>query len=471
MMLKVILLTILVLLPILLLFPNLGSRTLWQDEAETALVARVALKRGLPYAMDEQGPISQDWNYQFSVSPLWRWHPWLQFYVTALSFKLFGESALTARLPFTIIGVIFFWYYLGFLNRRGPKNPAFFLIANLLVLTSAPLLLHLRQARYYALSILFTLIAVDGYLDIKEGKRSLRYIIGSIALFHSFLLGALALQIAFWIDALRHRRSLFRFGRAFTLTLLFTLPWAWWLKIRGQNLNFDIELIKQHLRQHYLYIHKYIVPFFLIAALAFRRVRKALASDPHTFLFVTIVAVNLGLFTINHPYFFRYLVPLIPFFAYLTALIITSLPLPAALIAAAFVIPMSWSTFPGYIYEITNPYVGTNEQLVAWLSNLNQSRSSSLVVNYDDFTFRFHTPLVVYGAQHLPTLTTCPDIIIIFPEWGNEERLREIATNCSLSRQKRTYSFSKLTDDPSPVTHRFSPPTTGSIEIYYTRGP
>lgn len=505
---KTILMLVVIAAPMLLIFPNLGVRTLWQDEAETALVARQMVKTNtwLPYAWDEQGPISQDWNYQFSVSPLWRWHPWLQFYVTALSFKLFGVSALTARLPFAITGVIFFWYYLGFLKRRGPKNLVFFLIANLLVLTSAPLLLHLRQARYYALSVLFTLMTVDGYLSIKNGKRSFRYIIGSIALFHSFLPGALALQIAFWIDALRHpggvphlmrdddrisarrfyrfdpsngsslqndngRNFLLRFARAFALTLLFTLPWAWWLKIRGQNLNFDPELIKQHLRQHYLYIHKFIVPFFLVGTLAFPRVRKALISDRNAFLFLTIVAVNMILFTFNHPYFFRYLVPLIPLFAYLTALIITSLSLPAALIAATFVIPMSWSTFPGYIYEITNPYVGTNEQLVAWLSNLNQSGSPSLAVNYDDFTFRFHTPLVVYGAQHLPTLTTCPGIIIIFPEWGNEERLREIAMNCSLSRQKRTYSFSKLTDDPSPVTHRFSPPTTGSIEIYYTREP
>ena len=93
-----------------LVITNLGAGTLWQDEAETALVARQMVKSGqwLPYAYDDQGPISQDWNYQFSVSKLWRWHPWLQFYVTALSFKLFEISALTARLPFAIAGILFF---------------------------------------------------------------------------------------------------------------------------------------------------------------------------------------------------------------------------------------------------------------------------------------------------------------------------------------------------------------------------
>lgn len=479
---KSILMLVVIAAPIFLIFPNLGARTLWQDEAETALVARQMVKTStwLPYAMDDRGPISQDWNYQFSVSPLWRWHPWLQFYVTTLSFKLFGESAFTARLPFVIIGVIFFWYYLGFLVRRGPKSPAFFLIASFLVLTSAPFLLHLRQARYYALSVLFTLIAVDGYLDIKKGKRSFRYVFGSIALFHSFLPGALALQLSLWIHllirsdlAVRQGRTLKQFAFAFSITLLFTLPWAWWLKIGGQNINFNLDLIRQHLWQHYLYIHKFITPFFLIGALAFRRVRKTLSSDPYAFLFVTIIVVNLGLYTVNHPYFFRYLVPLVPLVAYLTALIITSLPTPVSLIAAALMIQLSWRTFPGYLYEITHPYVGTNERLVAWLSKFNQSSSTTPIIatNYDDFTFRFHTPLTVYGAQHLPIHAACPDVTIIFPEWGNEERLREIAATCLLERQNYMIPFSKLSDDPSPVTHRFSPPTTGSVEIYYTHGP
>ena len=48
----------------LLVLPNLGTKPLWQDEAETALVARQMVKTNtwLPYAFDDQGPISQDWN-------------------------------------------------------------------------------------------------------------------------------------------------------------------------------------------------------------------------------------------------------------------------------------------------------------------------------------------------------------------------------------------------------------------------
>src|SRR3989339_2020213 len=190
-----------------LVIPNLGARALWQDEAETALVAKQMVKSNnwLPYANDGQGPISQDWNYQFSVSKLWRWHPWLQFYVTALSFKLFGISALTARLPFALAGILFFYYWIGFVKKHGPKNRMFYFLAISLVLTSVPLLLHIRQARYYSLALLFTLMAVDGYLIILKRlptqgvtlkykiETSFKYILGSILLFHSFLPGALAL--------------------------------------------------------------------------------------------------------------------------------------------------------------------------------------------------------------------------------------------------------------------------------------
>ena len=279
-------------------------------------------------------------------------------------------------------------------------------------------------------------MATDGYVEIRNRQSAVRYILGSVLLFHSFLPGALALQVAFWIDELRHpgrQRFLTNFGRAFAFTLLFTLPWAWWLRIRGQNLNFTIELIKQHVWQHYLYIHTFIVPFFLIGALSFQQVRKTLKSNSNAPLFFIIIAVNLLLFTVNHPYFFRYLVPLIPLIAYLTALIITSLPLSASLIAMVLIAHMSWRTFPGYLYEITHPYVGTNERLIKWLSNVNQPTVRSLATNYDDFTFRFHTPMIVYGAQHLPTLTPCPDVVVIYAQWGNEDRLKQIAADCSLN--------------------------------------
>lgn len=466
----------LVVLYALLALPNLGVRTLWQDEAETALVARVVEKRGLPFAFDEQGPISQDWTYQFSVSPLWRWHPWLQFYVAAASFKLLGMNALSARLPFVVVGIVAYWYFLRFLKKHGPKDRGFIWMSALFFLFSAPLLLHIRQSRYYALSLLFTLVTIDGYLDAFKNKSSLRYIFGSILLFHSFLPGALALQGAFFINtvALYLLKKIDvsvvkRWVWMFFLTLPFTLPWSWWMHIGPQNLNFDKALVIQHIRQHYIYIHKFIFPFFLLLAFLLKPVRWAFFKDRHTLLFSIIIATNLALFTINHPYFFRYLIPLIPLFIYLSAWILRKLPLSLSILGLGVMISMTVNTFPGYLYEITHQYYGTNERLVAAINSPSSGDAETVAVNYDDFMFRFHTNKNIIGAQQLPQLNSCPDVVVTFPGWGNEDRLRNIAEVCSLKQRSVSIPFDKLADDPSPVTHRFSPPTDGSVALFVSQ--
>lgn len=472
----------------LLVIPNLGTRSLWQDEAETALVAKQMVKSNnwLPYAYDDQGPISQDWNYQFSVSKLWRWHPWLQFYVTALSFKLLGISALTARLPFALAGILFFYYWIDFVVKRGPKNRMFYFLAISLVLTSVPLLLHIRQARYYSLALLFTLMAVDGYIDVlkrsdlnvRQGRTlsCSKYILGSILLFHSFLPGALTLQISFWIHQIYHliRLGLAKqqglafigFIKVFFITLIFTLPWAIWLKIGGQNFNLNPEIIKQNLHWHYVYIHKFIFPVFLLIPFLFSGIRSKILKNNNSLLFLLIIITALGLYTINHPYFFRYLIPLIPFFIFIAAKIIISLPNKLAIATIFIAFLPNIKLLPDYLTEITHPYLGTNERIIKILNSGEFSGTKSLAVNYDDFTFRFHTNLIVHGAQELTNLNTCPDSVIIFPEWGNENLLEKIAGRCELKENSTEISYAKLADDPSPVNHRFAPPQTSSIKIF-----
>ena len=42
-----------------LIFPNLGDRHLWQDEAETALIAKNVMRTGLPLAWDGRAFVTQ----------------------------------------------------------------------------------------------------------------------------------------------------------------------------------------------------------------------------------------------------------------------------------------------------------------------------------------------------------------------------------------------------------------------------
>src|SRR5438552_3456804 len=90
----------------LLIFPNLGNRYLWEDEAETALLARNVLRFGQPVAFDGVHLISQECGVDSDARYVWRQTGWLPIYVTATSFAWLGESTLTARLPFALLGIL-----------------------------------------------------------------------------------------------------------------------------------------------------------------------------------------------------------------------------------------------------------------------------------------------------------------------------------------------------------------------------
>ena len=134
---------LLVLLTLLLLLPGLGSSPLWQDEAETALLARSVSQYGYPQASDGRNVITQNQELEFGEDGVWTWSPWAQFYLAAASFALLGESAVSARLPFVLLGAASVGFlYVHVLALTGRRRVA--LLTAGLMLTSLPLsLIHI----------------------------------------------------------------------------------------------------------------------------------------------------------------------------------------------------------------------------------------------------------------------------------------------------------------------------------------
>jgi len=66
-----------VLIAALLIFPGLSDRYLWDDEAETALLAKNVLRFGVPLAWDGASLISQECGADYDANYLWRQTPWL----------------------------------------------------------------------------------------------------------------------------------------------------------------------------------------------------------------------------------------------------------------------------------------------------------------------------------------------------------------------------------------------------------
>ena len=51
---------------------------------------------------------------EYGRNYIWKWHTWLPFYILAGFFKVLGESAFTARLPFALfLLLVFFWSAFG----------------------------------------------------------------------------------------------------------------------------------------------------------------------------------------------------------------------------------------------------------------------------------------------------------------------------------------------------------------------
>jgi len=151
------------------LLANLGTYALWDDEAETALLARGVLQTG-----DTTALIGHNINARRGGINLRglaeRLTPPLPTYLMAASFALGGETAFWARLPFALCGLAAVGIMLAVLWRAGATNWHFLVFA-IALLANAPFFLYCRNARYYGAVLLVAIAA--GVLAL-QGLGSVR---------------------------------------------------------------------------------------------------------------------------------------------------------------------------------------------------------------------------------------------------------------------------------------------------------
>jgi len=178
-----------------LLFWNLSQPYLWQDEANTAVLAVRLLQSGKPLAYDGVNILTNDnfaaenqrtigertGNPQVAVDyyiargdlkadGTWKFHPLGQFLWAAAGIKLWGQTTLGARLPFVIAALasVFLLYWLVRSSGGGLPMAG---LASLILTLNVYWLLHSRQCRYYALSGLCFLLTLLAYQGWRAGKR------------------------------------------------------------------------------------------------------------------------------------------------------------------------------------------------------------------------------------------------------------------------------------------------------------
>lgn len=408
-----------------MILANLGNQYLWDDEAQTALIAGTILTHGIPLGHDGRHSFSQDQGKDFGAGRVWKWHPWLQFYLVAPFFALFGAGTLTARLPFALLGLaaVPLIYALA-LALWGSRRAA--VLASVMLAANVPFLILVRQCRYYSPTIFFVLLGLYAYTRITSGKRHgwTLFAVSALLLFHSQYIHCAALLAAVVIHAaLFHRprlRGLLLLSAGITAL---SLPWiVWFADMGGIVGGYGSPLARMVstggvcLRQ----LMKHVSPPLVLAlpaaaiighAVWRRRLPGPIArrSDGLALILIFAVldlAITCG--TATYP-FFRIVGPLVPIVCLLMAVIADAgsavfVGIGPVVVAALLVT----GPIRQYVYEITHNFDGPTEGIVQHL-NRHGRDSDTVAITYGDLPLKFYTKMRIVGGLTGEDLTPARD--------------------------------------------------------------
>ncbi len=428
----------LLLLAALLIFANLDDRRLWDDEAETALLAQNTLRFGVPVAWDGVSLVSQECGADYDENYLWRQTPWLPIYLAAASFALLDVSTFTARLPFALLGLLAVpSMYL--LARRTSADRLTALIGAGSLLLSVPFLLHTRQCRYYAVAIIaaiwvlyfFFLLPVRRRLAAAGLALALTVLLHASHLLFFGAVAGLALAAA---AVMRDRALLPWLGAAVAASVVGNLPWLLGSSVgqtSGRLLALgSLKSFAWNLAAYATRIELYAFPAVLLAAalvvlaVATRSRPDLRSGGGHACLALCVFALGHILVVSTVPFvFFRYVITLLPVFALLQAWAIRALASRSRVLAAAILVlallpdradlvrgRVSF-TLARYVDEITHHVTGPIDGIVRHLATASRP-GDRLFISYGDLPLRFYTKLDIRGGQGCQSLAGWPP-----PDW------------------------------------------------------
>lgn len=401
-----------------LFLSNLGNQYLWQDEAQTALIGKTVLASGVPLGYDGKNFLSQELGAEYGQNYIWKWHTWLQFYLVAAFFKIFGINTLAARLPFALFGIatVLLSYIFAKSLWKSKRAAA---IAALLILSSVAFLVLSRQSRYYSVVTFFSLWGLYNFLNLLENKKyaAIMFVLSTVLLFHTHYLYCATLLFTILIYTLFFYRNKLRLVLSLlAIVTLINLPWLIWLATAKYTSRYTPILIfsaygnlfPRFLYSYLMHIKENVVAplllliFLLVAIFNYLRTKTAFSKNyimwknMSLLLFFCIVTIiTLSLFSPSP--FFRYLTVLIPVILIIIAQIINSIINVNGTIGICIVLLFFSRSFFCYLYEITHDYDGPIEGIVEYLKQ-NGKETDTVAITYGDMPVKFYTKMRVVGG-------------------------------------------------------------------------
>lgn len=307
-------------LSFIFLFLNLGNIYLWHDEVSTALVGRNIAEFGYPVSYDGKnwllGSFQSDAELtgtaeNFNEGLVWTSHTWLPYYVSALSFKLFGYSNFSARLFFALIGfaALFLVYKLYTMLYKDKKIIS---LALIILFASTYFFTFSRQCRYYSPILFFTIGVIINYINILKRDKTKDIVLFSICgalLFHShylsFFVAFLTLTIHFLFFT-KFKAKIKDMAFSYIIIALLSLPWFLYAqpwKIGADSGAFNLSnvltgflFLLKSVNYHYPLIILALLPLLLYKSNKTTN-KDNLFSDRLLFIFILIPILFMALFS------------------------------------------------------------------------------------------------------------------------------------------------------------------------------
>jgi hypothetical protein len=513
------------------LLRHISYPLLWHDEAETAMFARRVLDYGYPKVRGPKNAVYSLWHGRgvgvHEASGAWTGTPWAQYYFGALG-VLWGDRAddlyartARMRLPFALAGLggLCVWI-LAVLPALGRQRALFATLLLLLFSVSTGLLLHLREARYYALVVLL----VGGILYVflrrqvfgTSGFTTYTALLAGLLflLFNTFypaftaLLAGLGLALAL---RARERRRPVRWCAREALPLVLALAVAaplllffdfleaaqgWLARFATPGLYLDnlVFLVRHLLR------FEWLAPALVLRA-AVWLLRPEHPEPPLRFRLeiarlLLLLTLVYALLVAQTPFLFeRYFVVLSP--ALTTMLLLDAFSavtllrtregarrslgaacavLAALLAAGSLVVRMP--ELRGRLQELREPYRGPLDFVIPYLKE-RTPRPEELVIatNYEGPAFMFYLGSRVtvgfYGADLENDLRILPDVIVPRPWPDQVEVLKALSERAEFRAREFPVENLPWNNNPSLApsgtarfAHRFrTPPAAGRLPL------